>query len=153
MQRIERLSHLAQVVSAIAVVVSIVYLAQQVRANTEAVQYEAARGLRELQLQVDQWDQDPVHVEIMIRGDSDPASLDALEWAQYARRWSNRYSVWSMAQSGRVQGTLRVFEWEGFDRSYRGAVCLPGVRQFWAQRRHWYGGPFQARVDSLDAAC
>lgn len=153
MQKLERLSHLAQIVSAAAVVVSIVYLAEQVRANTRAVQYEAARGLKDLQIQVDQWDQDPVHVDIMIRGDSAPGDLGPVEWTQYARRWANRYSIWSMAHSGFRQGTLDPLEWEGWDRSYREGVCVPGRRRFWEQRGHWYSGGFRSRVDSLDAAC
>ena len=131
MSRLERLSHAAQVVSAVAVVVSIVCLAEQVRANTRAVEYEAARGLKDLQIQVDQWDQDPAHVEIMIRGDSAPESLDPIEWAQYARRWSNRHSVWSMAYSGFTQGTLGRLDWQGWDSSYRNGLCLPGRRRFW----------------------
>ena len=153
MQRLERLSHLAQVVSAVAVVVSIAYLAEQIRANTRSVQYEAARGLKELQFQVDQWDQDPVHVEVMIRGDSAPETLDRVEWSQYARRWSNRYSIWAMAQTGFEQGTLDPAEWEGWNSSYSDEICGPGRRRFWEQRRDWYSGSFRAMVDSLDATC
>jgi hypothetical protein len=93
MTRLERLSHAAQVVSAIAVLVSIVYLAEQIRSKTRAVSYESARGLKELQFQIDQWDQDSSHVAMMMRGNSDPASLSAVEWTQYARRWANRHSV------------------------------------------------------------
>jgi len=52
--------------------VSIVYLAEQIRSNTRAVNYEAVRGLKELQFQIDQWDQDSSHVAMMMRGDSDP---------------------------------------------------------------------------------
>lgn len=153
MQRLERFSHMAQIVSAVAVVISIVYLAEQVRGNTRAVQYEAARGLKDLQIQVDQWDQDPVHVEIMIRGDSAPETLERVEWLQYARRWSNRYSIWSMAHSGFRRGTLDPVEWEGWGGSYGEGVCVPGRRRFWDQRRHWYSGDFRAMVDSLDAGC
>jgi len=153
MQRLERLSHIAQVVSAVAVVISIVYLAEQVRANTRAVQYEAARGLKELQIQVDQWDQDPVHVEIMMRGDRAPEALQPVEWVQYARRWANRHSIWSMAYTGFHQGTVGPLEWQGWDSSYREGVCLPGRRRFWEERGHWYSGDFRARLDSLVAAC
>lgn len=117
------------------------------------MRYEAARGLKELQIQVDQWDQDPVHVEIMIRGDSAPGTLEPVEWTQYARRWSNRYSIWSMAHSGFRQGTVDPVEWAGWDRSYGAGVCVPGRRRFWEQRRTWYSGDFQARVDSANAAC
>ena len=153
MTRLERLSHAAQIVGAIAVVVSIVYLAEQIRSNTSAVRYEAARGLKELQFQVDQWDQDSSHVAMMMRGDSDPASLSAVEWIQYARRWANRHSVWAMAHTGSLGGTLQQTEWEGWDRSYSDGACLPGRRQFWTERREWYSAAFQSHVDSLVERC
>lgn len=153
MTRLERLSHTAQIVSAIAVVVSIIYLAGQIRSNTRAVNYEAARGLKELQFQTDQWDQDSSHVAMMMRGDTNPASLTAVEWSQYARRWANRHSVWAMAHTGLSEGTLQQNEWEGWDRSYSDGACLPGRRRFWEQRREWYSVDFQAHVDSLIARC
>ncbi len=153
MTRLERLSHAAQVISAIAVVVSIVYLAEQVRANTRAVSYEAARGLKELQFQIDQWDRDSSHVALMMRGDSDPSALGPVEWGQYARRWSNRHSVWAMAYAGFAEGTLQRTEWHGWDRSYSSGVCLPGRVRFWEQRRDWYSAGFQSHVDSLMAHC
>jgi hypothetical protein len=109
--------------------------------------------LNELQFQIDQWDQDSSHVAMMMRGDSDPASLSAVEWAQYARRWANRHSVWAMAHTGLLESTLQRSEWEGWDRSYSDGACLPGRRQFWAKRRAWYGGEFQAHVDSVLAQC
>jgi hypothetical protein len=151
--RLERLSHAAQIVSAIAVVVSMVYLAEQIRANTRAVNYEAARGLKELQFQIDQWDQDSSHVAMMMRGDSDPASLTPVQWAQYGRRWAHRHSVWAMAYVGLTDGTLQQSEWEGWDRSYSGGGCLPGRIQFWSERREWYSGGFQSHVDSVFAQC
>jgi REP element-mobilizing transposase RayT len=151
--RLERLSHAAQIVSAIAVVVSILYLAEQIRSNTRAVNYEAARGLKELQFQIDAWDRDSSHVAMMMKGDADPAKLTAVEWYQYARRWANRHSVWSMAYSGFADGTLQRAEWEGWDRSYSGTVCLPGRIRFWNERREWYSREFQAHVDSVVVRC
>lgn len=153
MTRLERLSHAAQIVSAVAVVVSIVYLAEQIRSNTRAVTYEAARGLKELQFQTDQWDQDSSHIAMMIRGDSDPASLSAVEWTQYARRWANRTSVWAMAHTGLLQGTLLEDEWEGWNNSYSSGACLPGRLQFWNERRNWFSTDFQSHVDSILEQC
>jgi hypothetical protein len=151
--RLERLSHAAQIISAIAVVVSIVYLAEQIRSNTRAVNYEAARGLKELQFQTDQWDQDSAHVAMMMRGDSDPTSLSAVEWTQYARRWANRHSVWAMAHTGLLQGTLLEDEWEGWNSSYSSDACLPGRLQFWHERRSWFSQDFQSHVDSILEQC
>ena len=145
MTRLERASHVAQIVSAVAVIVSIVYLAYQIRENTAAVGFETSRGLVELQFQQDEWDQDPALVELMIRGDSLPDSLSAVEWAQYSRRWALRWNVWSVAHTGFLQGTLSPEIWDGWDRSYSD-VCSLGVRRFRAEHMHWWSEPFQRLV-------
>ena len=151
--RLEYASHLAQIISAVAVVVSIVYLAQQVRENTAAVGFETGQGLLELQFQQDAWEQDSAHVELMIRGDSLPTSLSPVEWVQYSRRMSLRFNVWALAHTGFRKGTLDADVWAGWDRSYAGSICGPGAQLFWEERAGWWDEEFQRLVEAHAAHC
>jgi hypothetical protein len=153
MSGLERGSHIAQIVSAVAVVVSIIYLAQQIQENTAAVSFETNRGLLELQFQQDAWDQDPVLVELMQRGDTLPESLSSVEWEQYSRRWALRYNVWWLAYSGFSKGTLDPDLWAAWNASYAGSTCLPGAKRVWEYRRHWWSTPFQRMVEEDGASC
>lgn len=153
MSRLERASHIAEIVSAVAVVISIIYLAQQIRANTAAVNFETSRGLLELQFQQDTWDQDLALVELKIRGSSDPDSLSSAQWAQLSRRFALQYNVWALAFTGYQKGTLDLDDWEGWNRSYGGTACMKGYQRFWEERKHWWGEDFQQLVEQHADNC
>lgn len=53
MSGLEKGSHIAQIISAFAVIVSIIYLSQQIRENTVAVSFDINQGLLDLQFQSD----------------------------------------------------------------------------------------------------
>lgn len=151
MSRLEHASHVAEVVSAIAVVVSILYLAHQIGENTAAIQFETNRGLQELQTAADEWEQDPSFVEVMIRGDSFPDSLSDVEWAQYARHRSQWLNVWSLAYDGYQKGTLDLKQWEAWDGSY--GMCSAGARRVWEENAFWWPDDFREIVDGHIAEC
>ena len=153
MSRLERASHVAEIVSAVAVIISIIYLAQQIRENTAAVKFETSQGLLELQFQQDAWDLDLIHVGLKLRGSSDPDSLTATEWAQLSRRYALQYNVWALAFIGYRKGTLDLDDWEGWNRSYAGSICSAGYRRFWKERKHWWTQEFQQLVEGHAAAC
>ena len=153
MSRLERIALFAEIISAVAVVISIVYLAQQIRENTAAVKFDTSQGLLELQFEQDAWDQDLTHVALLQRGTADPESLSDAEWASLSRRYALKYNVWALAYIGYRKGTLDLDDWEGWNRSYAGTICKAGYQRFWEERKHWWTDNFQRIVEGHAAAC
>ncbi len=80
MMSLERGALIAEITSAVAVVISIIYLGHQVGENTDAVKVQTSHALLDLQVQYAAWNQDVAHAELMLRGLSEPSSLSAAEW-------------------------------------------------------------------------
>lgn len=50
------------------------------------------------------------------------------------------------------QGMVEPRIWRGFERQVGEVASLPGVQEWWALRREWFGDPFQAFLDSVIAS-
>jgi hypothetical protein len=153
MRSLEKGSHLAQIISAFAVVVSILYLAGQVRDNTTAVNVATSQGLLELGFQKDARFQDSAQVALLLRGDSLPEMLSPVEWDGYSRYQVGAFNIWEHAFFSSRLGTLDPDLWSGWDRSFTGDVCKPGVQRFWNETSGWYSDSFQLHVSEKVAAC
>ncbi len=51
----------------------------------------------------------------------------------------------SLAKRGAIDPSI----WRGFDRLSQETIVLPGVRQWFATRRHWFSEDFQLYFDEL----
>ncbi len=153
MSKLEKGSHLAQIVSAIAVLISILYLAEQVRENTVAVSFEINQGLLDLQFQSDFWDQEAEHVEIALVGIESPDSLSAVEMWQFRQRVNSMYNVWWLAFLGHERGIMDDEVWGGWDAGYSGVVCTPGGARVWEAVSSNWAPSFKAHVEQALSEC
>lgn len=143
-----RLSTVLEVVSAAAVVVSLIYVAIEIRHNTEAVQ---SATYQELVAASDEFllvlAQDPELTGIWIRGDEDPALLDAVEAQRYW--WIVRTYLRNMEHAFRQheRGSLGDLEWD----LYSSMVCRPwpeGRRLSWPSHSPTLSPDFVSFVES-----
>jgi hypothetical protein len=149
----EKGSHVAQIISAVAVVISILYLAGQVRDNTTAVNVATSQGLLELVFQHEAPLQDSTQAALLLRGDSLPTGLSPVEWDQYARSYMGSFNIWEHAFYSFRRGTLEPELWSAWDRSYAVMVCRRGVQRFWLESAEWFSDAFQLHVGVELAAC
>jgi hypothetical protein len=146
----EAVSGVAEIVGAIAVVVTLIYLARQIRQNTgalrstatQAASDQAAESYRTLAT-------DPVLAGIFIRGLERPEELSDVETAQFNSLWMhvcfNMQNWYVQTHEGFLDGSLL----ESWSRIMRPISVLPGFQAFWQQRRHIYTPEFGAFIDSL----
>ena len=153
MTKLEKASHLAQIISAVAVIISIVYLAQQVRENTVAVSFDINEGLLDLQFQSDFWDKDAAHVAMAIRGTEHPDSLSEVEWWQYRQRVNSVLNVWWLAFLGHEKGIMDDDVWGGWDAGYRRFLCRPGTSRVWDEVSLNWAPSFTAHVEQARSDC
>ena len=140
-----------EVVGAAAVVVSIVYLAVQIRQNTNstksAVESEIALTLANAAFE----GADGPIPEIMFRGLGDFDKLNDEEKARFVFYVLGWFRVWQLAYDQRNAGNLSDDSWESLTHFIASAYASPGVRRIWEVRGATFKKGFRDFVESLES--
>jgi len=134
----------------IAVVVSLVYLASQIRQNSKLLRASAGSTLAQISLAQSAFQaQDSEMARIQLDGSTDRSTLSDVE-----RR---RFDALTHMQ---VKGNRHLFrfyrdgilspqEWDSTKREMTWAFQLPGQRQWWKEWRDLFEEDFQQYIDGL----
>lgn len=144
----------AEAAASVAVVISLVYLAIQVRLQARESRMSAVNSLtqqwgealRAFALQKDLYD-------IWMKGIVDFDSLPADERGRFSAILVNLTQIFESLHLHHRAGKMDPGLWEGFDNRLRDVFALPGVQSWWALRRHWHTRRFQNYVDRAIAQC
>lgn len=150
---LERGALIADIIGAVAVVISIIYLAYQVGENTDAVKVQTSHALLELEFQHAAWYQDIDHVKLMLKGNSNPSALSPAEWKKYSMDKTGKFNLWEQAHYGFRHGGVDEDQWESWDRNFVSILCNPGTLLFWETKQYAWGKPFQVHVTKYVAGC
>lgn len=149
---LEELAWLASVVSAVAIVVSVIYAARQIRNNTLAVRaaafQEVVNSFAAISLDIAK---DKDLVELFLRGGNDLAALDGVERARYSLML---LSFLRRAENVLFQSSahmLHTEHWSGIRESVKAIMAPPGARACWGEIRNRFNPDFRAFVDALVA--
>jgi hypothetical protein len=140
----------AEVVGALAVVISLIYVGMQVQDNTRAVRSATANDTTNA---ISAWYEnlatDPQSVEIWYQGMNDPDSLSEQEWLQFLCLVHALMLKYQTAFYLARQGTLD----SGISNSNTGTIAgtreLPGTQRYWAQRRSLFEPEFRAYFNDI----
>lgn len=142
---------LGELVGAIAVVVSVLYLAWQVRSQVRETKlhaiHEVSHGFRE---GIAATFLDKQLSELFVAAKDGPEKLSEAERLQFVAFVQRNYRVWEDAFYQRRQGRLDEPHWRSMERQYSSLLSWPGVRWVWSIRRDFYTPEFAAYVDSLE---
>jgi len=146
-------SAIGEIVGAIAVVISLIYVGVQVKQNTTATRVVTT------QAHVESWN----HVVSVLCQSSETAStwhqglqdLSRLEGGQRVQFFAqlsmvNRYYEASYLEWS--SGVLDERLWGGLREMLVDSMSYPGAREWWSHRRHHYCVDYQRIVDNLLAA-
>jgi hypothetical protein len=141
---LEDLGNIGEVVAAMGVIVSLIYLAVQIRQNTRSV------GAASFQQVVDSLadftsslSRDRELIEIVIKGNADFDSLDEVERTRFDFAF---ISFFRRAENVLVQteyGTVSADTWAGFRETLKSSLRAPGLRAWWSHRRQRFHPSFQ----------
>lgn len=129
-------AQIAEVVAAVAVVVSLVYVGSELQSNTAAVRAASLQAVSSFSAQgVQTLASDSALSRIRRLGDADLSVL--------AEDEAYRYFLWYRGfgltmQNVYLQNELGVFEsrvWDGYDNIICNAMALPGVKGGWPNHR------------------
>ena len=129
---LSELAHIAEITAAIAVIVSLVYVGQQVRENTAAIRsstMQAVANSSDMALQSQAANEELIRIRNT--GDADVSALTELEASRY---FSINRAIWIRMQNIYAQRQLGVLDdsfWYTYSRIICGIYAPPGVRDTW----------------------
>ena len=139
----------AEIVGAIAVVISLVYLALQIRAQTNlsrlAAQHEVSKGIREASLLFATEDIS----DLFVSGNKDFDSMPESERIRLIVAITNLFRVWEEAFSEARDGHLEAANWEALSGDYSQLMSTSMFCRIWDMRKQNYHPEFQVYVDNL----
>ena len=130
-EKLHDIALIAEVISGIAIIVTLAFLAIQMRSNTEAIR---AQTFQELQSQLNEWRNfgtiQPEFIEATEKYQT--RGWEALTSVESLRVWSRSVTIWAIYESAYIaneRGVLGEDEWGRFERS----IC----RRFNNRDRDW----------------
>lgn len=150
---LERIYFVAQIMAAMAIIASLVYVGGQLQQNTQIMRISAAQShVAAFNTAAANLSRTDDAASIWLRGlERDPE----MTRVHLVRFYSQLHMIMKMSESGFVQwqaGVLSDEEWEGMLHQSSDIMATPGGQDYWRQRGHWYVPKFRAWVENLDLA-
>ena len=146
---LEALARLADVVSAVVVVMSLVYLAHQVRQNTASLHTENyARALERIATMQARLSSDGAFAELVSRGAADPARLSPGQRVQFTWAFYEMFGAFEFMFHQATSDALPEEVWNRWSETLSWWLSLPGVRTWWLSRPAAFSESFTSHVDS-----
>jgi hypothetical protein len=150
---LEQLSLLSQIISAIAILGSLVFLALQIRGNTRELRSQSyfnglTHGQRPFELMI----QDPSLTRIVNLGYVSPDALDGDERERFRLHTFMLFNAWEYFFYQLNDGSIPRQLFLGTDAHMRKLLATkPGLEAFWIEYRHAYEEPFLSYVSGIFA--
>ena len=149
---LETINVWGQLIASLGVIVSLFYVAAQVRQNTRSARAvvvdSLARSMHDLAIQMAQNDQLLMTASML----KDWSSASEMERARYASFMLGYIKLFENGWFQMRQGTLEAEQWEGYDAFLRSVWMVPTVKTWWSMRRTFFAAGFRNYVENLKEA-
>jgi len=147
---LEQASFLAQIVSAVAIIASLIFVGIQLRQATSAMrnsssQAHSATYSAIISTIIDNGE----FASIWRRGLSDPKSLDPDEWVRFIACASSQFRLFEASRVQRLNGQLNEEHWQNIEAQVRSFRTQPGIQEWWKVRRDWHSSSFRDWFEAL----
>lgn len=150
---LEQWSYAAQVVSAIAVIASLIFVGFQVRKATAAIRATSSQAHSSLYTDLVQSIIDNADfARVWSIGLMDPKALKEEEWVRFVGYASALFRLYESSRVQWLNGRLDEEHWHTIERQAVDFGHLPGLQVAWQLRGHWYSPEFRAWFDGLAPA-
>jgi len=139
----------AEMISAVAIIVSLLYVGYEIRQT----QVLSQRSVDELLFERNEESnriliENPDFADIFVRARGDPASLSEAERVRYLAYEHNLIDNWEIAFYAHYDGVLNDEYWNDWDGYYRNQMKRR-PRFAWTENRHLFVGPFAEYIDEF----
>ena len=146
----DAISAIGEIVGAAAVVISLAYLALQIKnQNAEskaAAMHDISVGFRGSVTMFTDGD----IAAIFVKANEDFDSLSKIEIVQFVSSIHALFRVFEEAFNQHRRGRLDEDLWDGMNRQYSSYLSAPAFQHYWNMRRGHYTDKFQRYVDSME---
>ena len=145
----EMISAVGQMLGAIGVIVSLVYLAIQIRSQKQESRNTAMNALVTHFSDLMRSQAESAELcAIWLRGLNSFEELDATSKLRFGSHLGRQLRAADSLYLHFLDGTLDARLWRGFDRTIADIAAYPGFQEWWPTRKHWYSDEFCALIDS-----
>ncbi|MDH3352067.1 MAG: hypothetical protein OEM60_04495 [Gammaproteobacteria bacterium] len=150
MTNLESLANLGEIIGAIAVVVSLIYLAVQVRQNTKAQQTENfSRALDRVAAIQATLSQDAETSVIFSKGVSDPSDLTSRERMQFTWTMYELFGAFEFMFIASKTNAIPEEIWQRWSSAIAWWLSYSGVKAWWKVRPIPFSESFTSYIESL----
>ena len=140
-------SAIGQVVGAAAVVISLIYLAHEVRSTARATRLESMRSLSDA---INQFfrtiAQDAELADFFYRGMHDFGANKGGNLLRFSALVDYMFRIYEDMYYQHLEGRLDPRVWRGFEAIMRDMNAYPGIQAWWGSRSHWFSDQFRKFV-------
>jgi hypothetical protein len=147
-----KLSTWAEILGIIAVVVSLAFVAFELRQNTDAVRVANHQALVAMDMEKNAWLRDPNFAATYVLARSDFEQLTPTQSRQYLTFIADTFNAWEFAHITYANGAMAENIWNGWDGFYRSELATVGGRNFWNDQGSNFSPAFRTYVDSIVAS-
>lgn len=144
------LSAASDIVGTAAVVVSLLYLATQIRTQNREARIASVHQITGAFRLATSSLQDGQLASVFARGSHGFESLSETERLQFISIFQGLFRVWEEAYYHHQQGRLDEPIWDAMNAQYAPYLSLPGFQRVWAIRKQAYSTDFRRFADSLE---
>jgi hypothetical protein len=146
-------AHLAEVITSVFVIISIIYVGIELRQNTQELQLVSYLGTQESMINADLTVAANADLNLIVmKADTAPDSVSEEEWARYKHYLFPRLGTWEFLFLSYRNETASVGQWLAFEPYFLHRICNPGYRHFWLENRPSFDPNFAVYVDDQIAS-
>ena len=146
---LEQAYYISELVASLAVIMSLIYVAIQIRQNTHTVKLNSAQNLsHELRESLALLASDSELSDIHLRAMQNIDSLAPGEKFRFYIFLNNVFRVYENAHYQFTQGTVDPSMWSGIFGNMNATKATSGYETFWRDRKNIFGSKFQEFYDN-----
>ena len=139
----------AEIVGAIAVVVSLIYVGTSVNQNTDAILVANHHALVAMDQDTNAWFRDSEFAASFEIAMDDVSNLSPVQSRQFRTYLADKFNAWEFAFLTHNSGMMEDDIWDGWDGYYRLELKQKGHQWYWNSGREGYSPAFRVYVDSI----
>jgi hypothetical protein len=148
----DAMAAIAEIVASFGVIVSLIYLATQIRNQRSesllSAGHELASQLNDLYAVVSE---NAEFADLFLRGMTEYKSLDSVEKLRFSAFFSRLMRIHESMNSRHRQKLLDPTIWQSYEESMRDYFNYAGLRDWWATRSHWFTPEFREFISGCIA--
>ena len=149
------IAQIAEVIAAIVIVISILYVGKELKQNTQAMHDSSWQAVLDKLIELDMAEAaTPELSQVIMRGETRPDTMTEEEWFRFSKFALARMGILEYGYLSRSSNALGDFHWETIEGYLQNKVCLPGYQLYWSQVDEGVYDPEYVRfVNGLIANC